>query len=306
VSRRFATTDVFAERAFGGNPLAVVLDAAGLSDAEMQAIAREFDYSETTFVLPPDDPAHTARVRIFTPAQEIPFAGHPNVGTAYVLARLRHAHGPAAGDRLLFEERAGLVPVDVAYEAGRPVGATLTAPEPLAVGATVPAATVAACAGLAPADIDTRRHPPTVVSGGLPFPVAEVRDRAALARARPVPEAFAALPAAAGGSLHLYTRDAGDLDLRTRMFAPPHGIPEDAATGSANAALAAYLASLATEADLHLRLRIGQGDEMGRPSRLVADVEKAAGRVGAVRIGGRCVLVADGVLHVPAATGAGA
>ena len=127
MQRRYITVDVFTDRAFGGNPLAVVLDAGGLSTAQMQAIASEFNYSETTFVLPPRDPAHDAQVRIFTVNREIPFAGHPNVGTAFVLAT-QAAKPPA---RLLFEEQAGLVAVEILQEQGRVVGAELTAPQPL-------------------------------------------------------------------------------------------------------------------------------------------------------------------------------
>src|SRR3982074_3635524 len=127
MQRRYVTVDVFTDRAFGGNPLAVVLDAGGLSTAQMQAIALEFNYSETTFVLPPQDPANDAQVRIFTVRYEIPFAGHPNVGTAFVLATLA-ARPPA---RLLFEEKAGLVPVEILTEQGRVVATELTAPQPL-------------------------------------------------------------------------------------------------------------------------------------------------------------------------------
>ena len=127
MQRRYITCDVFTDRAFGGNPLAVVLDAGGLSTAQMQAIAREFNYSETTFVLPPHEPAHDAQVRIFTVRSEIPFAGHPNVGTAFVLAT--QAERPPA--RLLFEEKAGLVPVEILTEQDRVVSTELTAPQPL-------------------------------------------------------------------------------------------------------------------------------------------------------------------------------
>src|ERR1700739_420014 len=127
MQRRYVTVDVFTDRAFGGNPLAVVLDAGGLSTKQMQAIAAEFNYSETTFVLPPRDSAHDAEVRIFTVTTELPFAGHPNVGTAFVLAN-RAAKPPA---RLKFEEGAGLVPVEILTKDGSVVGAELTAPQPL-------------------------------------------------------------------------------------------------------------------------------------------------------------------------------
>ena len=174
MQRRFVTVDVFADRPFGGNPLAVVLDAEGLNSEAMQTIAREFNYSETTFVLPPGDPAHTARVRIFTPGRELPFAGHPNVGTAYVLAREGSLFGKALGDRLLFEEAAGLVPVDIWRDGTAVTGSRLTAPVALTTGAEIDPARAAAAIGLAVADIDTSAHPPLVASVGTAFPLIAV------------------------------------------------------------------------------------------------------------------------------------
>src|SRR5450631_2813001 len=137
MKRRYVTADVFTDRMFGGNPLAVVLDAAGLSAAQMQSIALEFNYSETTFVLPPDDPAHTAKVRIFTPRTEVPFAGHPNVGTAFVLARAGRFAAAAAEGTFFFEETAGLVPLKLLREGGVIVGAELRAPEALSRRGTI-------------------------------------------------------------------------------------------------------------------------------------------------------------------------
>src|SRR5215468_5179399 len=149
MQRRYVTVDVFTDRAFGGNPLAVVLDSVGLSTQQMQAIAREFNYSETTFVLPPRDPANDAEVRIFTVRSEIPFAGHPNVGTAFVLAS-RAEKKPA---RLAFEEKAGLVPVEILIEAGKVTGAELTAPQPLKRLSQMSAEKAAACISLPASDI---------------------------------------------------------------------------------------------------------------------------------------------------------
>ena len=189
MQRRYITVDVFTDRAFGGNPLAVVLDAGGLSTAQMQAVACEFNYAETTFVLPPRDAANDAQVRIFTPKQEVPFAGHPNVGTAYVLAS-RAAKPPA---RLKFEEGAGLVLVDILQEAGSVVGAELTAPQTLSKLSQFSAGQAAECGSLSAADIRTDRHPPQIVSVGMPFLVAELNSRDALRRARPDAAAFARL-----------------------------------------------------------------------------------------------------------------
>jgi PhzF family phenazine biosynthesis protein len=180
MQRRYITVDVFTDRAFGGNPLAVVLDAGGLSTAQMQAIATEFNYSETTFVLPAADKANDAHVRIFTVRSEIPFAGHPNVGTAFVLATL--AAKPLA--RLLFEEKAGLVPVEVLTGQGKVVGAELTSPQPLKKSSQVSAEQAASCLSLSAADVKTDRHPPLVASVGLPFLMVEVGSREALRRAR--------------------------------------------------------------------------------------------------------------------------
>jgi trans-2,3-dihydro-3-hydroxyanthranilate isomerase len=165
MQRRYITTDVFTDRAFGGNPLAVVLDAKKLSTAQMQAIATEFNYSETTFVLPPADPAHDAQVRIFTVRKELPFAGHPNVGTAFVLAT--QAKTPTA--RLVFEEIAGLVPVEIQHEGGKVVGAELTAPQPLKRLTSVSAEQAAACLSLSAFDISVERNAPQIVSSARRF-----------------------------------------------------------------------------------------------------------------------------------------
>jgi trans-2,3-dihydro-3-hydroxyanthranilate isomerase len=178
MQRRYITVDVFTDRAFGGNPLAVVLDAGGLSTAQMQAIAIEFNYSETTFVLPPRDSAHDAQVRIFTMTSEIPFAGHPNVGTAFVLA----AQVAKPPERFLFEEGAGLVPVEILSEGGSVVGAELTAPQPLSRLTLFSAEQTAATAALSAADVRIDRHPPQIVSVGMPFLVAELNSRCAAAR----------------------------------------------------------------------------------------------------------------------------
>jgi trans-2,3-dihydro-3-hydroxyanthranilate isomerase len=299
---RYYTCDVFTERRFAGNPLAVLPEAAGLSGEQMQRIAREFNYSETTFVLPAEDPAHTRKVRIFTPSGEIPFAGHPNVGTAFVLA----ATGLLPADRLqvVFEEAAGPVPVAIRYRDGQPVYCELTAPQALTLGVMPPVGAVAASLGLSPDAVVTSTHPPRVASTGLPFLLVELRDRTALADARVRQDEHAALMHLCGGEgLHLYTRDTGvpGLDLRARMYAPLHGVAEDPATGSANVALAGLLAACTPEADGTFAWRIAQGVEMGRPSLLEASVIKRGGAVETVRIGGRSVLVCDGWIEVGAA-----
>jgi len=300
MQRRYITVDVFTDRAFGGNPLAVVLDAQGLSTAQMQAIATEFNYSETTFVLPPQDAANDAQVRIFTTRSEIPFAGHPNVGTAFVLAT-QAVKAPA---RLRFEEKAGLVPVEILSEGGKVIGAELTAPQPLQRTEQVSTAEAAALLSLSADDVKTDRHGPQLVSVGLPFLALEIASREALRRAVPDAAGFAGLAARIGrDSVYFYTRDipAGEqpLDLQARMFhRGASGLSEDPATGSATAAAAALLADLDGTRDGELRLRIGQGVDRGRPSLLLTRVKKQGGAITSIHVGGACVKMMEGTLNV--------
>jgi trans-2,3-dihydro-3-hydroxyanthranilate isomerase len=300
MQRRYVTVDVFTDRPFGGNPLAVVLDAEGLLTAQMQAIAREFNYSETTFVLPPRDAAHDAEVRIFTVNSEIPFAGHPNVGTAYVLAT--RAKSPPA--RLLFEEKAGVVPVEILSEGGKVLSAELTAPQPLTRSTQVSAEQAAACLSLSAADVRTDRHAPHVISVGLPFLAVELASREALRRARPNADAFAkTFPVDESDAVYFYTRDVPDsekpCDVQARMFHPgASGLSEDPATGSATAAAAALLAELDGRADGELKLRIGQGVDMGRPSLLLTRVVKRGGKVVSAHVGGGCAPMMEGTFEL--------
>lgn len=306
----YVTVDVFTEARFGGNPLAVVLDARSIPEDRLQLVAREFNYSETTFVYPPDDPEHTARVRIFTPTDEIPFAGHPNVGTAFVLGRRGSVFGKPVGSLMTFEETAGLVAIDLLREGSEIVGARVQAPQALEVGQEIDAAVVADCVGLTAADVSIAMHKPRVVSVGLPIVVAELADLRALADARPNATAFAN----AGSrywhrgdrfSTYLYARTGAGTGkdaerLRARMFAPLSNIPEDPATGSAAAALGALLAHLDTRPELAMQIAIDQGVEMGRASVIMVDVEKAAERVTRVRIAGRCVQIMQGSIQIGA------
>jgi trans-2,3-dihydro-3-hydroxyanthranilate isomerase len=297
----FVTVDVFTGTQFAGNPLGVVLNAQGLSGGQMQAIAAEFNLAETTFVLPPKDPAHTAEVRIFTPRYEMPFAGHPNVGTAFALARAGTSYGRAVGrDSVLFEEKAGIVPISLLKEGVVVSGARLASPQPLTLGAEVPAELIASACSLSVDDIETRNHPPRIASCGAPFILAELKDRARLASATARSDVFirdvAKQPAT---SLLIYTQVAeSGIDIRARMFAPHHGIPEDPATGSANVALIGLLANLRREPDLQIAKTIAQGVEMGRPSVLQAEAEKKNGTVIATYIGGRCVPVMSGTIDL--------
>ena len=297
----FATVDVFTDRRFGGNPLAVVTNAQGLSTGQMQAIAAEFNLAETTFVLPPKDAAHTAEVRIFTPKAEMPFAGHPNVGTAFVLARAGESHGRAiSGDRLVFEEKAGLVPLDITREQGTVVAARLAAPQMLTLGDEVAPEIVASLCSLAIDQIETRTHRPVIASCGVGFVFAEVTSRAALAQAAVRTDLLAKhLPMERAVGVHLYVAaPEHGVDIQSRMFAPLFGVPEDPATGSANVALIGLLAHLRPQADLTLSKTIGQGFDMGRPSILEASAEKKAGEVTATYIGGRCVPMLRGTIDL--------
>jgi trans-2,3-dihydro-3-hydroxyanthranilate isomerase len=285
---RFVTLDVFTDTRFGGNPLAVFPDARGMSDAEMQALAAEFNLSETTFVLPPSDPANTARVRIFTPKVEMPFAGHPNVGTGFVLAEER------GGDTLRFEEIAGLVEIRIARDAaGAVTSAEIAAPLPLSLGQEFTPVQLAGCAGIEPWEVVTERHRPVQASVGNPFVLMEVTP-AALTRAAPDTAEFRrvaqSIPALAQrAAIYLYAQDGAR--LRARMFSPALGVGEDPATGSAAAPLAAL--------QLHLSggdsaaFDIVQGVEMGRPSLLRTTARRTPDGIRAT-VGGGCVRVLEG------------
>jgi trans-2,3-dihydro-3-hydroxyanthranilate isomerase len=295
----FVTVDVFTDRQFGGNPLAVVPDGRGLSSAQMQAIAAEFNLSETTFVLPPQDEASTAQVRIFTPRAELPFAGHPNVGTAFVLGCAAACCGrPITGDTLVFEEKAGLVRIDLLREGARVMGARLAAPQKLSIGANIAADIVAAACSLKADDIETRAHQPCIASCGMPLIFAELKSRAALAAAQPRADVFMQhVPTTLATGIHLYVQTAtAGADIETRMFAPLYGVPEDPATGSANVALIGLLAALRAEPDLRLERKISQGVDMGRPSLMQALAEKRGCEVAATYIGGNCVPVMSGTI----------
>jgi trans-2,3-dihydro-3-hydroxyanthranilate isomerase len=296
----FITVDVFTDRKFGGNPLAVVPDAAALSDAQMQAIATEFNLAETTFVLPPQNPSHTAEVRIFTPRAELPFAGHPNIGTAFALAKESEREGRAVSDPMIFEEKAGLVRLSLMKEGATVVGARLAPPQSLARGDDLGAEIIAAACSLAASDIETANHSPCIASCGIPFAFAELKTRPALASAQPRTDVFTAdLPADRITGVLLYVKEqSSGFDLQVRMFAPLYGIPEDPATGSGNVALAGLLASLRREPNLKLRLRIAQGVDMGRPSLLEAGAQKENGTITALSIGGRCVPMMHGTLSL--------
>lgn len=293
----FMTVDVFTERRFGGNPLAVFPDAEGLSDDEMQSLAAEFNLSETTFVLPAADPSNTNRVRIFNRTHEMPFAGHPNVGTGWVMAGLGHDRDGV----LRFEEIAGLVEVRVERDSAgqQPRAVTIAAPQPLSLGAEMPVDLLAGCVGLDAVDIVVSGHRPVAASVGNSFVIAEVIAQA-LARAAPDLARFKSavkdFPSLGARRLpiYLYARDGEDAEvsrLRARMFSPLSGTIEDAATGSAATPLSALLLSLTK--DRKRRYDIVQGVEMGRPSLLVCTASRGTDGIRAT-VGGSCVPVLKG------------
>ena len=294
---RYYLVDVFTDVRFGGNPLAVLPEAEGLSDVQMQQVAREFNFSETAFVFPAES-THTRRLRIFTPANEVPFAGHPNIGTAFALARAGAFGEIESSTAVTFEERAGIVVIAIRRQRDGSIRCELAAPERLSLGKTIPADVVAPAVSLVESDFASG-SPPRVASVGLPFLMAELVDRSALERARVDFDGFEAI--ASHGivpDVHLYVRSADEFDVRARMFAPADGVPEDPATGSANCALAGLLAHRSETDTGHFRFRIAQGVEMGRPSVLEARAEKRAGDVVATWIAGTCVSVGEGVIEV--------
>jgi trans-2,3-dihydro-3-hydroxyanthranilate isomerase len=294
----FLTADVFTTRRFGGNPLALVLDADGLTGEQMQAITREFNLSETAFVLRPEDAGHTARLRIFTPGRELPFAGHPTVGSALLLHHLGRC-----GDLCILEE--GVGPVEVRIQGGPPV-AELTVPRPPEEGPPPPPpAEVAALVGLDPRDIRDDGYAPAAVSAGVPFLVVPLRSREALAGARPDAAAFDRI-LGRGWAREVYLVVLEEEVVWARMFAPSLGIAEDPATGAAAAALAAYLGVRHGGPAGTLRRVIHQGVEMGRPSeiRIAVDVAEAAAggngprAVSRIRVAGSAVPVMRGAIRV--------
>ena len=291
------TLDVFTDQRFGGNPLAVVFDADGLDTKTMQIVAREFNYSETTFVCQPQSQKNTAQVRIFTPQYEMPFAGHPNIGTAVALAIQGRLTATKAGDLLArFEEQAGLVALTVGLTAGGG-SARLTSPQAFSIQDKCEPDLIAGMVELALDDIVTKRHPPLIASCGNPFLVAEVAS----------PEALAALPArlkrttgqkGLPNGLSLYARLPGEGRIKTRMFSSGLASVEDPATGSAAVVLAGVLASQERAKQGRFDYQIHQGDEMGRPSMLYASADKQSGKVKQTHVGGGAVTVFEGWLTI--------
>jgi trans-2,3-dihydro-3-hydroxyanthranilate isomerase len=302
MKRRFHTLDVFTGRKFAGNPLAVVHDAEGLDASAMQAVAREFNLSETVFVLPPDDPVNTAKIRIFTPTYELPFAGHPTVGAAVILATLRAPeHMRGAGIVVALEEQIGVVKAKVRQPADKAARAVFDLPRLPEVLVDPPRdpALIAEALGLSIDDIQSAPHHCGNATGGVPYTMVPLAGLAALARAGCA--ATPAYEAAFGGTSHpccyLYAA-TGRNRWQARMFAPLSGVPEDPATGSAAAAFAAALMAFEKPDDGRHQHIIAQGVEMGRPSEIVLTLDVAGGRLQSASIGGEAVVVSEGVLDL--------
>ena len=295
--RAYRIVDVFTEAPLAGNPLAVVLDAEGLDDARMQRIAREFNLAETVFVLPPRDPVNTAALRIFTPARELPFAGHPTVGAAALLAHLRAPQMLAAQDlRLVLEERVGEVVCIARHRRGRALAAYFTLPRlPEGGGAPPAIEDIADRLGLAPAEIGFGAHLPAQFTAGVEFLFAPVASVAALGRIDPDRGHWGA---DGGAAIFCYAPGGEGVDYRARMFASGWGIREDPATGSAVAALAGALMRFSPAGEGEHTLVIEQGVEMGRPSRIALGLEVEDGRLRSATIGGDVVLIAEGTLDL--------
>lgn len=292
---KFHTLDVFTATKFAGNPLAVVLDADDLTTVQMQTITKEFNLSETTFVMKPENPANTAKMRIFFPGGEMPFAGHPTLGTAVLLAELHNL------SEVRFELKAGLTPVKIS-KGGAGI---FTAPiVPFHASVNLPSiADTARALNLSPEDIGFDDHKIAMLQGGPSFLYVPVKTRAALEKSQVRQPYWTDLLAPLGGSTdaaYIYTRggDAPHTSFRARMFAPSGGIPEDPATGSATALLAAQLLRTERLQDGTHIWNLEQGYEMGRPSDLHLEADVTSAKLTAVRVGGRAVRVMSGEIEI--------
>ena len=296
--------DVFTDRAFGGNPLAVVTNGRGVSDETMQAVAKEFNLSETTFVLPPDDPRHDWRVRIFTPASELPMAGHPTVGTAFVLAREHLIPRAEREVNIIFEEGVGPVPVRVEYDdGGEPSFAEMSQPLPKFGPRLDDRRAVAAMLSLEESDIEADL-PVEIVSCGVPFLYVPLRSLDAARRARPRVDLIERVAQEHGvpNEIFDFTRETEGAysTVHSRMFAPVIGITEDPATGAASGPLGSYLVRYGlVPCDPAADIVSEQGIEMGRPSYIKIRIERRGEEITSVKVGGQCHFMGEGIIEVP-------
>lgn len=295
---KFYTCDVFTDKPFGGNQLAVFPDARTIPEDKLQTIAREFNFSETTFVYPPSDPANTKRVRIFTPGDEMPFAGHPTVGTAITLGMNGDITITETETKIVFEELVGPIPVTIYSVNGKPTFAQFTAARLPEFSEHVPTPyTLAKMLSISKDEIMDSQFPIQFVSVGYPFLFVAVKNRETLKRIHVNTQVMEELELK---EIYIFTTDAEqpDFHFRARMFAPLLGITEDPATGSAAAAFAGYLAAKDPLQNGTLKWNIEQGFEMGRPSLLFIEADKNNGTTTAVRVGGNAVMMTEGFLEL--------
>lgn len=303
---QFYTLDVFTSSRFAGNPLAIVMGADGLDTEQMQRIAREFNLSETVFVLKPENPAHNAKIRIFTPGTELAFAGHPTVGTAVLLAELRAEEIAGAGTALVaLEEKIGVVRAGVRFADGAAAAfAEFDAPKMPQLDGDAPGRDeIAAAVGLLPSEIGFANHKPLRVGAGGAYLFVPVASLPAIAKAAPNLARWSTLSLRGEDvGVYLYTGQTqhNDAHFHARMFAPDHGVPEDPATGSAAAAFSGVLQHFDQPRDGTHKRRIEQGFEMGRPSLIYLSWDVSAGRLSHVRIGGYAVRVMQGQITISA------
>ena len=296
---RYFICDVFTDTRFSGNQLAVLPDAAGLSETQMQQIAREFNFSETAFVFPAEQ-GQTRKVRIFTPTTEVPFAGHPNLGTAFVLTETGELGSDIVPESICFEEKAGLVPINISQKPSGQRQFELKAPESLTACPFKAVSTIADALSLSMNQIIEQNHPPSTASVGLPFLIVELLNTSALADIQINPESFNnLLDEGSPPYILVYTQDTPEADIQARMLSPLDGTTEDPATGSANCALAALLAQHADLANGDFCWEVLQGAEIGRPSRLRVRAKKENGTVTGSWVAGSCVMVAEGTIESP-------
>jgi trans-2,3-dihydro-3-hydroxyanthranilate isomerase len=300
MTRRFQTLDVFTETALAGNPLAVVLDAEGLDDARMQAIAAEFNLSETVFVFEPRNAINSARVRIFTSKRELPFAGHPTVGAAALIAQQRASDLLAAQDlRIVLEEPIGDVVCVARRRKGQALAAYFELPKlPERLHAEPPStAEIASSLGLEPQDVGFDGHEPSLYSAGAPYLFIPIRSLDAIGRAAPGIMPWATKD---GPATYLYTRETARQGsaYHARMFASAWGVTEDPATGSAAAAFAGVAQAFDRPRDGEHMLVIEQGFEMSRPSLIALGLTIEDGALASATIGGSVVIVSSGSLDL--------
>lgn len=301
---RYYTADVFTDRIFNGNQLAVFPEAHGLEHEQMQRVAQEFNIAETVFVFPPEDAKHTRRLRIFTPGTELPFAGHPTIGTAYVLASIGEIVLDAEPTHIVFEEGVGPVSVSIEVIGATPRSVTLIAPRLPEFGPEPPHATdIASVLSLDESDLLVDDNAPQAVSCGVPFLFVPLRSRDAVTRARVKRDTWEQILSSFWApSLYVFSYDPelDGSDIHARMFAPLLGIDEDPATGAAVTALAGYLGVRDKSGSGRIRWVVEQGIEMGRPSILEVVAVKQNSKITEIQLVGSAVLVSEGEMEIPA------